>query len=94
MNRLIAICGVFLTCSATAQSRFPADVERFIERRDLCDHFRGEEPYDRERREFLHQHLAEFCAGSDKQLAELKEKYRGNKAVLEKLDQYEAQIER
>jgi len=83
MNRLIAMRGVFLACSATAQTRFPADVERFIERRDQCDHFRGEEPYDQERCEFLHQRLLEFCVGTDKQLAELKEKYRGNKAVLE-----------
>jgi len=93
MKRLFAICGVFLTCSATAQTRFPADVERFIERRDQCDHFRGEEPYDQERREFLHQRLAEFCVGTDKQLAELKQKYRSNKAVMKKLNQYEPQIE-
>jgi hypothetical protein len=71
MKRLFAICGVFLACSATAQSRFPADLERFIERRDICDHFRGEEPYDQERCEFLHQRLLEFCVGTDKQLAEL-----------------------
>ena len=41
MNRLTAICGVFLACSATAHTRFPAEVERFIERREKCDHFRG-----------------------------------------------------
>src|SRR5215471_20496803 len=92
-NQAIAIAGVFLAYMAAAQSRFPADVERFIESRDICDHFRGEEPYDQERREFLHQRLAEFCVGTDKQLAELKQKYRSNKAVMEKLNQYEPQIE-
>jgi len=94
MKRLLAICGLFLTCSATAQTRFPAEVERFIDRRDKCDHFRGEEPYDEERREFLHRRMVEFCNGTDKQLAELKQKYQGNKAVTERLNRYEPFIER
>ena len=94
MKRLLAICGLFLTCSATAQTRFPAEVERFIDRRDKCDHFRGEEPYDEERGEFLHRRMVEFCNGTDKQLAELKQKYQGNKAVTERLNRYEPFIER
>jgi len=85
---------LLLTCSATAQTRFPAEVERFIDRRDKCDHFRGEEPYDEERREFLHRRMVEFCNGTDKQLAELKQKYQGNKAVTERLNRYEPFIER
>jgi hypothetical protein len=94
MNRFIVICGgVLLACAATAQTRFPAEVERFIERQDQCDHFRGEEPYDQERRAFLHQRLREFCVGIDKELAELKQRYRSNKAVMEKLNRYEPQIE-
>lgn len=93
MKWLIVICGVFLACLATAQNRFPAEVERFIERRGQCDHFRGEEPYDPERRKFLQQRMLEFCVGTDKQLAGLKQKYRSNKAVIERLNQYEAQIE-
>ena len=94
MKRLLAICGLFLTCSATAQTRFPAEVERFISRRDKCDHFRGEEPYDEERREFLHRRMVEFCGGTDRELAELKQKYQGNKAVTERLNRYEPFIER
>ena len=93
MKRLIAVSSLFLACSATAQSRFPAEVERFIERRDQCDHFRGEEPYDQERRDFLRRRTLEFCIGTDKQLAELKQKYRSNHAIMEKLNQYEPQIE-
>src|ERR1051325_2345796 len=69
--RLIAGCAVLLACSATAQTRFPAEVERFIERRDKCDHFRGEEPYDQDRRAFIHERLLEFCVGTDKELAEI-----------------------
>jgi hypothetical protein len=94
MQRLIAMCSLFLACPATAQPRFQAGVERYVERRDICDHFRGEEPYDEERREFLHRRLVEFCAGTDKELAELKHKYRNNKAVTERLNRYEPFIER
>lgn len=53
----------------------PADVHAFIKQRNTCDHFRGEEPYDEERRVFLEKNLIEFCTGSDRQLAELKQKY-------------------
>lgn len=57
-------------------------------------HFRGEEPYDQERRAFLQQRLVEFCVGTDKELAELKQKYQANKAITERLNRYEPFIER
>src|SRR5215469_3985830 len=66
INGLVASCGVFLACSVTAQTEFPADVGHFIERRDKCDHFRGEKPYDQDRRAFLQKQLVEFCDGTDR----------------------------
>jgi hypothetical protein len=90
---LVAIGGIFLASAAIAQTRLPEDVARFVERRDGCDHFRGEEAYDAKRREFLEQQTLKLCAGSDRQLAELKKKYGSNKAVMTKLNEYEAQIE-
>lgn len=42
----VFITGVFLAWPASAQPRFPEDVTRFIERREACDHFRGEAPYE------------------------------------------------
>jgi hypothetical protein len=91
--KLIGLCGVFLAWGAIAQTTLPLDVARFVERRDGCDHFRGEEPYDEERRKFLHQRMLELCVGTDKQLSELKKKYRSNRAVMAKLNEYEVQIE-
>lgn len=88
-----AIGGIFLASAAIGQGRLPEDVVRFIERRDACDHFRGEEAYDAKRREFLERQLLKLCVGSDKQLAELKKKYGNTKAVMAKLNEYEAQIE-
>jgi hypothetical protein len=78
---------------AQAQDKWPSDVARFIERRDGCDHFRGEEPYDEERRKFLEQKLNELCPGTDKELARLKAKYRDDRNIMAVLDRYEPEIE-
>lgn len=71
----------------------PQDVSRFIQRRDACDHFRGEEPYDAERRSFLERKMRELCAGTDAELRRLKARYRTDPAVMRKLDEYEPEIE-
>ncbi len=95
MHLLFGILAFFFlfTVEAYAQNKWPADVERFIERRDACDHFRGEDPYDGERREFLRLKVTEFCTGTDKELSLLKSKYRNDKGVASKLNKYETQIE-
>ncbi len=90
---LASVAIVAFASSAQAQDKWPSDVARFIERRNGCDHFRGEEPYDKERREFLNQKMAELCPGTDKALANLKDKYRRDKKITALLNEYEAQIE-
>ena len=90
---LSLICAVEFVSAAHAQAQWPSDVASFIERRDGCDHFRGEEPYDKERRKFLHHRILELCGETDKQLALLKKKYRANKTVIAKLNEYEPKIE-
>ena len=82
-----------VTLNAQAQDKWPSDLARFIERRDGCDHFRGEEPYDKERAAFLNQKMKELCPGTDKALAGLKQKYRNNKNAMAVLNEYEPQIE-
>jgi hypothetical protein len=76
-----------------AQSALPADVIRFMERRDQCDHFRGEEPYDAERQKFLERRTRELCTGTDRKLKALKMKYQAKQQVLSKLNGYEPGIE-
>jgi hypothetical protein len=77
----------------------PTDVKLFVERRDGCDHFRGE-PWDngdkpdiKERREFIFQNLKELCTGTDMQLKELRDKYHYNAVILDLLRKYEDRIE-
>lgn len=82
-----------LALSLRAQAQLPQEVSRFIDRRDTCDHFRGEEPYDAERRAFIEKSLKRFCRGTDRRLAALRLKYEANAAVMEKLRTYESKVE-
>lgn len=94
--RLLIALFVFVPCYTAASDQaveWPADVASFIDQRDLCDHFRGEEPYDEERRKFLEKNIIELCTGTDSKLANLKEKYQGDSAVIERLSLYEEDIE-
>lgn len=71
----------------------PTDVAVFIERRDACDHFRNEEPYDAARAAELKIRLAETCTGTDRELAGLRRKYANDQRVMDRLSRYEGQIE-
>ncbi len=73
--------------------KLTGDVEKFKERRDLCDHFRGEDPYDEQRRKFLEEKLKKYCTGTDKELASLKAKYKNNKTPMKVLEKYKEKIE-
>lgn len=72
---------------------FPAEVTAFMVDRDGCDHFRGEEPYDAERRAYLEQSIVELCTGSDAKLAGLRRRYAADKDVIAALGGYEERIE-
>jgi hypothetical protein len=70
-----------------------ADIAAFAERRGQCDHFRGEDPYDKARAEFLREQIAKYCSGTDAELATLKQKYARDSAVMKSLDAYEERVE-
>lgn len=103
------ICATKQCANAHKVSNLPSDVLSFVNRRDGCDHFRGEptdfnEAYlkqtgeaglreQRERAEFVNQRIAELCIGTDAQLFALKARYAANPAVLTVLNTYEQKIE-
>ncbi|SCW39691.1 hypothetical protein SAMN02927924_00420 [Sphingobium faniae] len=72
---------------------FPQEVTNYMVERDSCDHFRGEEPYDADRRAYLAENIAELCTGTDGRLAALRMRYANDSAVLAALSGYEARIE-
>ncbi|MFK4794428.1 hypothetical protein [Sphingobium sp. ZW T5_29] len=78
---------------AAQLTAFPDEVTSFMVVRDSCDHFRGEEPYDGERRVFLAESVARLCTGTDAQLAMLRRRYAGDPSVVYALRGYEDRIE-
>lgn len=71
----------------------PADVAAFVEKRDTCDHFRGEEPYDDERAKFIGEQLEANCTGTDAELARLRAAHAADPAIMARLADYEDTIE-
>lgn len=71
----------------------PRDIQAFIQRRDTCDHFRGEEGYDKARQALIAKRVRQYCTGTDAQLAHLKHKYGDKPELLVMLEAYEATIE-
>ena len=94
---------LFLLClsvslATRAQEPVPIEVSRFIEERDICEHFL-DEPYDGdlpeliERREFIQESIEIYCAGTDRRLAALRKRYKNNPAAIKRLKRYEGKIE-
>ncbi len=70
----------------------PPDVEAYLERRGLCEHFIGEEPYDEERRRFLHLRIQQTCSGINEQGEATRALHRNAPTVLELLDAHSEPI--
>ena len=94
-NILASLIGLALMSNsfATGTPDYPFDVEEFIDRREICDHFRGEEPYDADRAKFLTEQIMETCTGTDEVLQKLKQKYEDNDDILRLLNGFEEEIE-
>lgn len=71
----------------------PNEVSTFLQKRESCDHWRGEEGYDKERRAEINWSICQSCAGTDSELAQLKKKYGADKASIDKLGELEPKIE-
>ena len=78
---------------STSTGALPPEVLAFKIQRDSCDHFRGEDGYNAERREFLARALARSCTGTDQALALLRQRYSAIAAVMTALKDYEDRIE-
>lgn len=83
----LLVSGALSACAASG--RLPEDVLRFMERRDVCDHLRGEFSGDPESDKDRIEMTNQACAGTDRQLAALLARYRHHQRVLEALGKYE-----
>ncbi|WP_018609612.1 hypothetical protein [Uliginosibacterium gangwonense] len=91
--KILAACLLMMHGLIAQAAEMPKEVQTFIQRRDTCDHFRGEEGYSKARQALINRRLHQYCTGTDAQLARLKRKYAGNPEIIEKMDAYEATIE-
>jgi predicted lipoprotein len=83
-----------LPAAAAIAADLPADVAAFVEERQHCDHFRGEDAYDEARAKEINAALDRYCTGTDARLAKLKAKYsKGPAAVATALGEFEDRIE-
>ena len=93
----ILLVGLLVSCATSESSKdlLPNDVQSFVERREMCDYFRGEipDPGDVARMEAVENGVEEYCASTDKELEGLKVKYSSQDRIMEKLDSYEERIE-
>ena len=78
-----------LLAVAPSPERLPADVRRFIDKRDSCEHWIGEEGYDAARRREIARNVRRSCTGVDRELDRLRRVYRRNPRVLAALKDYD-----
>lgn len=99
MYQWLAVLGVLCTGASSAEGSYPREVSDYIERREICEHFR-QEPWpegpsteDKERREFITAQSDRYCKGTDQAIRALQRKYKNDKSVIERLGKYETDIE-
>ena len=90
-----ASCGLLLVALAGCAATPPVDLATFLDRRAACDHLRGEfpDPPDPQRMKEIEQGTAQYCTGTDAQLAQLKARYRDDPVVSKQLAGFEPTIE-
>jgi hypothetical protein len=108
MKSFLMFVGViFFTVNVYAENSktaLPPDIVKFIEDREICDHFGGEpREFDREylesggeqayreqaeRAAFLQKQTEKYCTGMDARLDQLKREYGANSSAMAELDKY------
>jgi hypothetical protein len=94
-NTLVCVALLMSTMPAFAANPLPQDVQKFVDRREGCDHMRGElpEPDEKRRMKEANREIEKLCKGTDRQLAQLKKKYASNASVMQRLNEFEEGVE-
>ena len=80
--------GIGLSLATAAFSEeLPRDIQSFVEKYRLCEHFRDEHTggSSPERDQQVIEQMAEICPAVDQSLVQLRQKYRSNPEILEHL---------
>lgn len=95
MKRFLMCLALLVPTLPVLAEYLPTDVQRFVYRREGCDHMRGEVPDRAEgpRMRDIGRQIDKQCKDTDKELAQLKKKYAANSTIMQILNQFEADIE-
>ena len=77
-----------IAAAPIAAPPLPREVRRFIEKRDSCEHWIGEEGYDAPRKREIERAVRLTCTGVDRELDRLRRVYRRNPRVTAALKDY------
>ena len=86
---MILLAFALAAAAAPAPQRLPLDVRRFVDKRDTCEHWIGEEGYDAARQREINRNVRQSCTGVDRELDRLRRVYRHNPRVLAALKDYD-----
>ena len=80
---LLYLVMVSASWAGSARSDLPKDVRQVLDRRQGCDHWLGEEPYDAERRRQIERVVRGLgCAHLEKDEARLRRRYAASPAII------------
>ncbi|MGK5027147.1 hypothetical protein [Janthinobacterium sp. RB2R34] len=72
---------------AGAQEKLPADVAKYVDNADMCEHFAGESgDNDKARQREVNQGIDQSCGPAQKQLKRLRVKYAKQPAIKKVID--------
>ena len=76
--------------AAAGANGIPAEVQKFIERREGCEHWASEPDWDNaERKKQIEEAVKDLCPGIDTQLAALRKRHAGDPEVIAALKDFE-----
>jgi len=83
---LISLLVTLTLLSSALAAAIPRDVANYVDRREGCNHWAGEEGYDAARRTEINKAIADLkCTALDRDERVLRHRYRHNPTVLRQI---------
>jgi hypothetical protein len=83
---IVAVIALLAVLDVAQAASMPRDVARYVDRREGCNHWAGEEGYDAARRTEINKAIADMrCTALDQDERVLRHRYRHNPAVLRQI---------
>ena len=86
---LFAALWLFGKSTLAEENKLPQDISAFSNKVEMCLHFSGEEPYDRQRAKELERNVKKYCRRLKQQNQQLRQKYAKNPHMIRSLDEIE-----